>query len=42
MKCIYCNNLIIQNSDGWGYDQEGLDRNYWHVECIEMAEGVAI
>ena len=42
MTCTYCNSAIDETDAGWGYMQDGLDRTYYHVECIEVNEGITL
>lgn len=42
LKCVYCKLSIYTDDFGWGYDQDGYDRNYWHMECLNLWEDVAV
>jgi hypothetical protein len=42
MFCKYCNHEIDMDSWGWSYSLLEYQVVYWHCECFQEAELVAI
>jgi hypothetical protein len=39
---MYCTKPIDTSDAGWGYMQDFMERTYYHVECLNMCEGINV
>jgi len=39
LKCVYCQGSIDTEEPEWGYYLESAP-HYWHIECLEIFEGI--